>query len=98
VIDECAYGDAGHELRHAADVVGVKVREQHVVDPVNAGFLRSGNNAVGIAAIVFWPAGIDKQRFARGSDKERRLATFDIDEIYLQLTFALCDACGADAG
>ena len=56
VIDEGANGDARDKLRDAADVVVVKVGDEDVVDLREAGRLRLGDDAVGVAAIVAGPA------------------------------------------
>ena len=96
VNDERADRDAWHKLRHTAYVVVVIVSDQHVVDVAEARALRSCDNAIGVA-VVIRPASVDQQRLSRGGDEERRLPTLYIDEVDLQLTVALADACDADA-
>ena len=59
VIDEGSDGDAVDQLRDAAGVIDVVVGEQDVVDAGEAGLFCGGDDAVGIAAIIAGPAGID---------------------------------------
>ena len=81
MIEEFADGNALDQLGHAADVVGVEVGDEDVIDPGNAGVVHGGLNAVGIAAIVARPAGVDEERCAGRGDQQRGLAAFDINGV-----------------
>ena len=72
------------QLLHAADVIGVVVRDDEIVDRADAGFLDGGGNTLGVAQVVCRPAGVDQQRLPRRRDDERRLSAFDVDEIQPQ--------------
>ena len=52
VIDERPNRDQLRELRHGAVVVGVEVRDEQVVDPLDAGRARGGEDAVGVARLL----------------------------------------------
>ena len=85
MIDEGADGQLAGELRHAAHVVLVEVRDQQVIDCLHAGVLGGRGDAVGVAAVVAGPAGIDQHGFAGGRHEERGLTAFDIDEVDLEI-------------
>ena len=53
-------------LLDAADVVAMEVRDQQIVDLLEAGLLRGGVDALSIAVIGRGVAGVDKQRLAGG--------------------------------
>ncbi len=89
VIEELADLDALDEIRHSADVIDMEVGDEHLVDFGDAGVFHCGLNALGIAAVVAGPAGIDEQRSAGGRDKQCGLAAFDVDGVNLQVF-----ACG----
>jgi hypothetical protein len=72
-------------------MVIVIVGQQHVVDPAEAGSLRRGKNAIGIAAIIVGPPCIDKKRLPRRGDEESRLTAFYVDGIHAQI--AVCRPC-----
>ena len=95
VVEELADLDALHEIRHAAHVVRMEVRDEHLVELGNAGIVHGGHDAVGIAAVVARPACIDEQRSAGGGDEQRGLAAFNIDGVDEQV---LCSGlrCGAE--
>jgi len=61
VIDESADGNAFGELRNAADVVVVIMSDQDKVDFVDTGVVSGGDDALGVAAVVAGPAGVDEQ-------------------------------------
>ena len=42
-------------------------------------------DAVGVAAVIAGPAGIDQHGLAGGRDEQRGLAALDIDEVDLQI-------------
>ena len=52
VVDEGADRDFGDELRDAAGVVDVVVREEDVVEFADAGLVRGFEDAVGVPAVV----------------------------------------------
>ena len=98
VVDEGADGDAVDELRDAAGVVDVVVGEEDVVDVVEAGALGGGGDAVGVAALIVGPAGIDEERVVVGSDEEGGLAAFDVDEEDFQVAGGVLGAEGGAGG
>jgi hypothetical protein len=81
VVEELADRDAGHQIGHAADVIHVEVGDEQVIDACDAGVLHGCLDAVGVAAIVAGPAGVDEQGFAGGGDQQSGLAAFDIDGV-----------------
>ena len=80
VVDEGADGDAGDQLRDAADVIGVVVGDEDVVDAGEAGGVGGGGDAVGVAVVIALPAGVDQEGLMGGSDEEGGLAAFHVDE------------------
>ena len=64
MIDERANWHLRGERRHAADMVGVKMRGDQIVDARDARLLHRGLDATGIASLEARPAGIDEQRLA----------------------------------
>ena len=94
VVYEGTDRDAGDQLWNAADVVGVIVGEKEVIDLRDAGVPGDGYDAVGVAAFVAGPSGIDEQRLPVRCDEERGLPTFDIDEVDLQLAVSLVGDAG----
>ena len=58
VDEECADRDALDKLRHTTYVIVVIVSDQHIVDAAEAGALRSGDNAIGIAEVVIRPSSV----------------------------------------
>jgi hypothetical protein len=85
VIDEGADGDAVDELRDAAGVVDVVVGEEDVIDVIDAGAFGGGDDAIGVAAFIAGPTGIDEERVSGGRDEESGLAAFYVDEVDLQV-------------
>ena len=83
VIDEGADWNPLGELRSAANVVVMVMGDEDEVDFVNAGIMRSSDDAVGVTTVIARPTGIDEERLARGSDEERGLTAFDVHKIYL---------------
>ena len=59
VINECANLEAPGELRHAADVIAMEVRDENVVNLLQACRFRSGNNAVCVASFIPRPSGVN---------------------------------------
>ena len=66
MIDEGTDLEAVHQLRHTADVIAMIVRDQHVVDLLQTSLVRGAEYAVGIAALVSGPTGVDQQRLPAG--------------------------------
>ena len=62
-------------------MVGVIVRDEHVVDLRDAGVVHGCQNAVGVAAIVAGPAGIHEQRRAGWGHEQRGLPAFHVDGV-----------------
>ena len=62
VINEGSDLDAIHQLRNSAYVVAMIVRDEHVVDLLEAGLVSGGENAIGVPTFVAWPARVDEQR------------------------------------
>ncbi len=81
VIEKLADLDALDEIRHAAHVIGMEVGDEHLVDLRDARIFHRRLDALGVAAIVAGPAGIDQQRAAGGRDQQRGLAAFHIDGV-----------------
>src|ERR1700759_337437 len=95
VIDEGAYGHARQELRETANMVGMVMSEQQIIDPGHARIFGCGDNAACIESVVTCPSGVDQQRLSRRGDEESRLATVDIDEIDLKIMARSCCEVGA---
>ena len=92
MIDESADGNLCGEIGNAADVIGVVVGDEEVVDLFDAGKFADLENVVGAVVIGFagaGPAGIDEQVFAAGRDEESRLTAFDIGEVDLEVSGSL---------
>ena len=94
VIEKFADLDVLDEIRHAAHVIGMEVGDEHMVDLRDAGVFHRRLNALGVAAIVAGPAGIDQQRSAGRRDEQRGLAAFDVDGVDVQVACLSCVACG----
>ena len=81
VVDERTYRHARRQRRHAADVIGVVVRDHQIVDAREAGLLHGGGDAVGVAIVEADEAGVDQHRLAAWRHQQRRLPAFDVDEM-----------------
>jgi hypothetical protein len=82
-------------LGDAAGMIDVVVGEKHEVDAGDTGAFGSGNDAVGVAAFIARPAGIDEKRVVVGGDEERGLTAFDIDEVDMEIAGGML---GAESG
>ena len=51
VVEEFAIGNAFDQLRHAAYVIDMEVRDEHVIDARDAGVVHGRLNALGVAAV-----------------------------------------------
>ena len=83
------------ERGDAADVVAVIVRDDEVVDPLDAGILHRSDDALGVAP---WRVQVtcveqqglpDAQDSFRGRDDERGLPSFGVDEVNVRRDLAL---------
>jgi hypothetical protein len=71
------------QLRDAAVTIGMKVRDQQVIDARDPCVPHRGENPPGVPALR-GVTGIDEQRLAGRRHDERRLSALDIDEIERQ--------------
>ena len=78
-------GNRSGEGRQAADVVGVEVRDQQVVDAVDARVVHGRLDAQGVARVAPRPAGVHQHRLAGGRDHEGRRAALDVDPVDVQV-------------
>ena len=81
VVEEFADGDAFDEFGDAADVVVVKVGDEDVIEPGDAGVAHGLLDAGCVAAIGRRPAGVDEEGSAGGGNQQSGLAAFDIDGV-----------------
>ena len=93
VVKELAHLNVRHQFGHAAYVVVVKVRDQHMVDALDAGISHGGQNALGVAAVVAGPTSVDQQRLAGWRYEQRGLAAFNIDGIDAELASGRSGLC-----
>ena len=84
VIHERANRQSRRERRHAADMIGVVMRDDEVVDARDACLLRRRRDAVGVTAAESREAGVDEHRLAGRRHEQRGLSPFDVDEIDAQ--------------
>src|SRR5579862_42829 len=84
VIDEGSDLDTSDQLRNATNVVAMIVRDQDIVDLLDAGVVGGRHNAIRIAAFIIRPARIDQERLSGWTHNQSRLPTLYIDEIDLQ--------------
>src|SRR5258708_6918517 len=56
MIDEGSNGHAARQLRDAANVIAMIVRDQQIIDPLSARELCGRDDALGIAAILIRPS------------------------------------------
>ena len=73
--------DPFHQLRNAADVVAMMMRDQDIVNSFETGSMGGGDDAVRIPSIKSGPASIDQQGLSRGTHDQSRLSAFNIDGI-----------------
>ena len=83
VIDEGSDLDPIDQPGNPTDVVTVIVRDQDIVDLLQASLMRRGKNTIGVAAFIPRPACVDQQRLARRAHDERGLSAFYVDEVNL---------------
>ena len=70
------------DLRAAAEMIPVEVRQQHVIDPGQPRRLRRRHDARRIPPARI--ARVDQHRLARRRDQQRRTAAFRIDPIHIK--------------
>jgi hypothetical protein len=90
VIDEHADRNPRGDGGGVADVIVVVVRDQQVVQPGQAGLLHRGEHPIDIAIPVSRMPCVDQHRLAGRGDEERRLASFDVDEVDVERFLDLC--------
>ena len=73
------------KLRHAANVIGVVMGQDEVIDLFDLRLFRGCGNPVRIAKIVIIPACVNQHRLSGRSHHQGRLSTFDINGIYFQI-------------
>ena len=83
VVDERTDRQLRGHAGNAADVIGMVVGYQQVVEMVEARLPGDRKDPLGITAVAR-VSGIDQERFAAGCDQERRLPALDVDEIDLE--------------
>ena len=79
MIVEMLDGHAAGQLRQAAEVIDVVVRQHEVIDLRDAGIGHCRLDAIGVAATGI--AGVHQQCFSGGRHKQRRLAALRVDVI-----------------
>ena len=85
VVHEIPDGHLFGKLRDAAGVVGVEVGDHQVVDLPHAGRFGRGGDALGVAVVEPWPAGVHQHGFARRRHPQGRFAAFHVDAVDFQL-------------
>ena len=91
MIHERADGQPVCYVLDAADVITVVVRDDEIVDPRDARLLRRGGDSIGVT--VSRIACVDQQRLSHWRDEERRLSTFDVDEVNVEGLPVLSACC-----
>ena len=81
VVNERADRNAGRELRDAADVIAVVVRNQNVVDLGETGVFRGSDDAIRVTAVEAIPSGVNQQRFSGRRDEQSGLSALDVDKL-----------------
>ena len=81
MIEKLADFDALDKIGDAAHVIDVEVSDQHMIDLRDASVVHRGDDAVGVAAIVARPSGIDEQRSLGRRNEQRRLPAFHVDGV-----------------
>src|SRR5215813_7491960 len=92
MIDERANLHFLGQLPDTTYMVVVIVSDNNVVNLTNARELCGGGNAVRISALKTWPTCIDQHGLAGGTDDQRCLSPFNIDEVDVEWFLSLCEA------
>jgi hypothetical protein len=86
------------ERGQSADVIGVPMADDHVVDPCQAYRFRCGDDALRVAVVVAREAGVEQERLSVGRGEECGGASLNIDPGNLQTTAAGLGQRRADEG
>ena len=81
VIEEFADFYVLDEVRHAPYMIRVEVGDEHLVDLRDPCILHRRLNALGIAAFISRPPGVDQEGSPRRGDQQCGLSALDIDGI-----------------
>ena len=84
MIDERPHRNLSHQLRYSAGVIDVVVRQQYVVDALDASCFCRGGNTLRVPALGIRPTCVDEQGVLVRRNEQRRLPAFHIDEVNLQ--------------
>ena len=84
MIDKRPHRNLRRELRRAADMVIVIVRDQHKINLLDAGILRGRGDAIRVTPAIPRPSRVDQQRLPFRRNKQRRLPALNVDKINLQ--------------
>ena len=83
VVDEGADRKLRGDSRDAADVIGMVVGHEQVIETLEARLPGDREDPLGVTAVAR-VAGINQERLPVGREEERRLAALDVDEIDLE--------------
>ena len=100
VVDELLDRNARRQLGQAADVIGMEVSGDQVVDLFDPGLLHCGHDAIGVTdGGGTGVSRIDEHRLARRRNPQLRISALDIDDIDVQCLRrpGLRDDQGADS-
>lgn len=86
VIDEGSDRNSLRQSGNSADVIYMVMRDQQIVDAMEASLFRRSKDAIGALPVV-GPSRIDQQRPLGRGDKQSGLAAFDVDEVDGQRRF-----------
>src|SRR5438067_823687 len=81
VVDEVADWNTRGKFNETAVMVSVPVRDHQMIDLSNAGGTRRRHDAISISRRADEISGIDQQRLPGRRHEQRRVATFDIDDV-----------------
>ena len=85
MVDELLDRDMGRKLRQTADMIVVVVRDNQVIDLLNAGVLDGRHDPSRITnGTVSTVSSIDKHRFSGRRDKKDGIAALHVDYINVQ--------------
>ena len=89
VVEESSHRQPLQQVRNAAHMILVEMRDQQRVDFFDAGCFRRRRDANGVASAVARITGVDEQGLTGGRNHQRGLASFDIDEVNIERLCAL---------
>ena len=84
MIDESTYLDLFEKLRYASDMIGVIVRDHHVINFRHVCTFRRGRDSTCIPIVKSWPPGVNQHGCARRRHDQSRLPALDVYEVDLQ--------------